>query len=83
MKVVIDVLGWLGAAIYLLAYALVSTKKLAGDACLFQGLNILGGTLLVINSAYFRAWPSVGLNLIWVAIAAVIISGKITRRKRT
>jgi hypothetical protein len=68
--------------LYLVAYLLVSIKKLAGDAPAFQGMNILGGMLLVINSAYFHAWPSVGLNVIWIGIAVVVILRKLAMRKK-
>jgi hypothetical protein len=82
MKLVIDILGWLGAAAYLSAYALVSTKKLAGDSLPFQGLNVLGGVLLVVNSAYYLAWPSVALNIVWIGIAIFIIGQKTIRRDK-
>ncbi len=75
-KTIFDLLGWLGAAAYLIAYALVSTKKLAGDAPLFQGLNLIGGVTLVANSAYYRVWPSVAVNAAWAVIALVVLVRK-------
>lgn len=71
-----DLSGWLGAAAYLIAYALVSTKRLAGDSRLFQGLNLLGGLTLVINSAYYQVWPSVAVNAAWAGIAAAMLVKK-------
>jgi hypothetical protein len=72
----VDFLGWLGAAAYLIAYALVSTKKLAGDSSIFQGLNLLGGVTLVVNSAYYRVWPSVAVNAAWAGIAVIVLAKK-------
>jgi len=75
-KTIFDLLGWLGAAAYLIAYALVSMKKLAGDSPMFQGLNLLGGVTLVVNSAYYRVWPSVAVNAAWAVIAVVVLVRK-------
>ncbi|MBI4731529.1 MAG: hypothetical protein HY781_05270 [Chloroflexi bacterium] len=82
IKVFIDLLGWIGAAAYLVAYTLVSTKKLAGDSPIFQGLNVLGGVLLVGNSAYYRVWPSVAVNAAWAGIAVFILGRHLLRRNR-
>lgn len=68
-----DVLGWVGAALLLLAYALVSIKKLEGDSVAYQLLNLLGSAFLIVNSAYYGAYPSVGVNVVWIGIAAFTI----------
>jgi hypothetical protein len=65
----IDILGWLGVVLFLVAYALVLTKKLEGDSVIYQTMNILGGILLVTNSSYYNALPSVGVNVAWIGIA--------------
>ena len=67
--ILINILGWTGVALLLLAYALVSSKRCAGDSILYQSLNIIGALLLIINSFYFSAYPSVGVNVAWVGIA--------------
>ena len=36
----IDVGGWIGVALLLIAYALVSTRRLAGDSTIYQLLNV-------------------------------------------
>ncbi len=65
----IDIAGWSGVVALLVAYALVSIRKLEGDSPLYQALNALGSLLLIVNSAYYRAFPSVGINIAWVGIA--------------
>jgi hypothetical protein len=67
-KLLIDILGWTGSILYLLAYALVSGKKTEGDSLLYQGINIFAGTLLVIYTLYLGAYATTGLNAVWVAI---------------
>jgi hypothetical protein len=68
LKFWVDFLGWVGTVSYLLAYALLSAKKLPADSLRYQWMNLVGGVFLVINGAYFGAYPSVGLNLVWVGI---------------
>ncbi len=41
-----DAIGWVGAAALLVAYAMVSHKKLEGDSATYQLLNISGSLLL-------------------------------------
>lgn len=64
----INILGWTGSVLYLLAYALVSLKKTEGDSLLYQGINIFAGTLLVIYTLYLGAFATTGLNAVWVII---------------
>jgi hypothetical protein len=64
----IDVGGWIGVALLLIAYALVSTRRLAGDSTSYQLLNVAGSVLLIINSFFYGAYPSVGINIAWDAI---------------
>ncbi|MEV6931065.1 hypothetical protein AB0M46_42150 [Dactylosporangium sp. NPDC051485] len=78
----IDVLGWVGAALVLAAYALVSSKRLAGDGAVFQVMNILGAVALAVNSAASRAWPSVAVNVAWVGIGAVAMFRLARRQKK-
>ena len=69
IKLIIDTLGWFGTILYLIAYALISAKKVEGDSILYQGMNIIAGVLLVINTLYLHAYPSAGLNIAWIGIA--------------
>lgn len=76
-----DIAGWIGAALLLGAYALVSTRKLDGDSVAYQLLNLLGSALMIVNSFYYGAYPSVGVNVVWIGIAVfsitrVILSGE-------
>lgn len=74
----IDLTGWIGVAALLIAYALVSMRKLEGDSLAYQALNVTGGALLIVNSFYYGAYPSVGVNIAWIGIALFTLA----RRKR-
>ncbi|HXQ33419.1 MAG TPA: hypothetical protein VN843_05305 [Anaerolineales bacterium] len=76
INLLIDILGWTGSVLYLLAYALVSMKKTEGDSLLYQGINIFAGTLLVIYTLYLGAYATTGLNAVWVVIGLLTLGRK-------
>ena len=63
----INVIGWVGTGLLLGAYALLTTGRLTAGTT-FQVMNLFGGFFLLVNSAYYGAWPSAGLNVVWVVI---------------
>lgn len=69
--VIVNVAGWLGMALLLGAYALVTAGRLPGTGLTFQLMNLAGGALLMVNSAWYGAWPSAVLNLVWVVIGTI------------
>ena len=71
-----DILGWIGTVLYLIAYLLISLKKLEGDSLAYQGMNIAAGILLVINTFYWHAYPSLGLNAAWIGIGLFTLGRK-------
>ena len=80
----IDILGWTGSILYLVAYALVSLKKTEGDSLLYQGINILAGSLLVIYTLSLEAYATMGLNAVWVVIGLFTLGRKwLTRNHRS
>jgi hypothetical protein len=71
-----DAIGWAGAAALLVAYAMVSSKKLEGNSTAYQFLNIIGSLLLAANTIFYRAYPSSFVNLIWIGIAVFSIANR-------
>lgn len=71
--IIFDTLGWIGAFFLLLAYAMVSFKKLAADSLAYQGLNVAASVLLAINTIYHGAFPSSFVNIVWTFIAVFAI----------
>ena len=69
IQALIDVAGWVGVVALLVAYGLVSTRRIEGDSVTYQLLNWAGAALLIVNSFYSGAFPSVGINLVWIGIA--------------
>jgi hypothetical protein len=75
MQLLADALGWVGAVALLLAYGLISFRKLSAQGKTYQALNIFGSLLLIINTAYHQAYPSTAVNVIWIVIAVASLLG--------
>jgi hypothetical protein len=71
-----DAIGWVGAAALLVAYAMVSHKKMEGDSATYQLLNISGSLLLAANTIFYGSYPSTFVNLIWAGIAVFAIAAR-------
>jgi hypothetical protein len=69
--ILVNVVGWIGMALLISAYCLVTVGRLHGPGLTFQLMNLVGGGALMVNSAYYGAWPSAALNLVWVVIGTV------------
>lgn len=67
----IDVIGWAGAALILVGYGLITSKRVDGSSAAYQLMNLLGSIGLIANSYYYGAFPSLGVNVVWMAIATI------------
>ncbi len=73
VRLIVDLIGWVGALVVLIAYGLVSAKRVEGDARSYQLLNLFGGAFLIVNTLYYGAYPSSLVNLVWVTIAVITL----------
>ncbi|WP_321488480.1 hypothetical protein [uncultured Hyphomonas sp.] len=65
----IEISGWAGAVLILIAYLLLSAGKMDGRSKAYQVMNAVGATGFIINSGYNGAIPSTTINVIWVGIS--------------
>jgi hypothetical protein len=76
----VEIAGWAGAALILLAYLFLSAGRLTGQSLLYQGMNVIGAAGFVINGWWHGAIPSAALNVLWLLIGA-IASWRIIRKQ--
>ena len=77
----IEIVGWVGAGMLVLAYGLLSSGRLnAGFG--YQVLNLAGSAGLTVNALVHSAFPSATLNVIWVVIGISALRA-LHRRNRT
>jgi hypothetical protein len=82
MKILIEILGWAGSISILIAYALLTTRKLNASSKVYQLLNIVGSLLLIVNTLYHGAAPPAALNLAWLGIGIYsIVKSKSFKRE--
>ncbi|GLR47889.1 hypothetical protein GCM10007925_16020 [Sphingomonas astaxanthinifaciens DSM 22298] len=81
-RLFVDVAGWAAALLILGGYALLTAGKLTARSPAYQWMNVLGAIGFVINSGYFKAWPSAVLNVIWAAIGIVALIRIASTRRR-
>lgn len=68
-KLIIDVIGWSGSLMVILAYGLNSYQRIRSDSLSFLLLNCIGGIFLIIYSVYYTAYANTFINVVWVLIA--------------
>ena len=78
METFAQIAGWIGAFLVVLAYFLVSYKKVQGDNRVYQLMNLIGAIGVGINASYQEAWPSFAIQIVWgiIAIVALVKSVK-------
>ena len=73
-KLIIDIIGWVGSLMLIMAYWSVSKKRIEPESFIYHGLNIGGSLLLIVNTCYYGAFPSAAVNIIWVFIGVFYIT---------
>jgi hypothetical protein len=68
VKYLIEIIGWIAAAMMLSAYLLLTSGRLSSSSRRYQWLNAVSGAGFILNSGYNGAYPSASINVLWVAI---------------
>ena len=76
----VESIGWVGAALLLLAYGLNSYGKVQSNSIQYQSLNMVASFCLLINTVYHKAIPSTALNLVWILIGVIAL---VKNKKKT
>ncbi|MDO5080721.1 CBU_0592 family membrane protein [Buchananella hordeovulneris] len=71
--VIISWLGWVGAALTMGAYFLVSSKRIAPDSLRYHALNISGALMLAAACTISGAWPSFVANTVFMLIGIHLV----------
>lgn len=73
LPLLVEIIGWAGAALILIAYLLLSAGKLPARSLAYQGMNLVGAIGFVINSGWNGAIPNAALNVVWAFIALITL----------
>jgi hypothetical protein len=79
----IDITGWIGGILVLVAFTLISTGRVDKDNPFYHWINIFGALCLIVNTGYLKAYPSMVVNVVWVGVAlfALLRNNKCSLRK--
>jgi len=70
---VFDIIGWVGSIMVVLAYFLLSAKKIK-PGLTYQLLNLLAATLMAIGLFPRSAWFSFAVQIVWALVAIFAIA---------
>ena len=79
---VMEFVGWIGGALILAGYYLLSAGKVTAKSPSYQWLNVVGAAGFIANSGWNGAWPSAVLNVIWVGIGVVALIRIFAKREQ-
>ena len=69
-----EIVGYVGGALILAGYFLLSAGKVSAKSVSYQAMNVVGAVGFIANSSWHSAWPSAILNVIWVGIGVVALA---------
>lgn len=78
----VEIAGWGGAMLILLAYLLLSAGRLTGQSLAYQAMNVVGAAGFVVNGWWHQALPSATLNILWLMIGLFASTRILKRRGR-
>ena len=82
VELAVEVAGWAGAALILLAYLFLSAGRLTGQSLVYQAMNVAGAAGFIVNGWWHGALPSAVLNVIWMLIGGIAL-WRIMKRRRS
>ena len=75
VKITIEIAGWTGTGLILLAYFLLSASYLDANASLYQLMNLAGVIGVALQVGYKRIWSALILQIAWGMIASWSLCG--------
>ncbi len=81
MELLINIIGWVGTFIIVLMYLLSSNDKIEPESITYQAFNLLGAIFVGVNVFTQKAWPALGLQIVWGIISIIMIAKALKRKE--
>jgi hypothetical protein len=81
VSVLVTALGWVGAALCLTAYVLVTRGRWSPTSGRYQAANVVSGLMLGAVAASSGVWPSVVTNVVWAGVALHAVTSLVRARR--
>ncbi|MCZ2442942.1 MAG: hypothetical protein LC101_04095 [Flavobacteriales bacterium] len=82
LSLFMEIIGWGGSAMVVLAYTMIGLRKWDATNLAYQLLNLVGSIMLIVYTVYKDALPPATVNTIWAVIALISIIQLGVRRKK-
>lgn len=79
---IITISGWIGMALILISYLLITTRQISPNTKTYQVINLVGAGGVVLDSVMNGAWPSAVFFIIWGCMAAVTLIIQLVNSKK-
>ncbi|MFA5872059.1 MAG: hypothetical protein WC858_05085 [Parcubacteria group bacterium] len=79
MKDYPEVIGWIGSALFAIAYISVSFELIDAQGCFYQIINMLGAAAIGFQCWKKKATAVVYLEIFWIAVG-IFALGRISMR---
>lgn len=70
---IFEVIGWIGAILFILSYYLLSRGIWKQNEPKYHLANLSGSICLIVNAIHFRDTANILVNAVWAAIALMAI----------
>ena len=77
-----NVIGLIGASLYLLSYFLLNTKKISGDSVNYIAMNMIAAICVSISLVEYYNLPSLIIQLSWIAISIIGIYNCLSKSRQ-
>jgi uncharacterized membrane protein len=74
LHLLLSLFGYLGAVLLLGSFAATSRGRMSTGSRRYHLANLVGGAALLVSCVAQAAWPSVGVNLVWMAISLLTLA---------
>ncbi|WP_088354238.1 CBU_0592 family membrane protein [Polaribacter haliotis] len=79
---IFEIIGWIGSALFIVSYFLLSINKLKADNIPYQLMNILGGLCLVVSAYSTKDRPNLFTNVVWMFIGLFAVIQILKKKER-
>ena len=77
----IQLIGWVGAVLLLLAYGRLTAGKIDATGLPYLVINLIASAALGLSTATAHAWPSTTVNGLWLIIGLIPLSRSLRARR--
>ena len=77
-----NVIGLLGASLYLLSYFLLNTRKLSGDSVNYIAMNMVAAICVSISLVEYYNLPSLIIQASWIIISIIGIYNCLSKSRQ-